>query len=112
MLGAVERGKHALTGAVPRPRDPGRPLADALLEFEGALADAGSHMAGWRAPEAEVIWGSCDRALSESSRMAERLRLEAPQLDFESLVMAVKDLLAPLEAFEDAGRLLPRHPGR
>ncbi len=111
MLGAVERGKRALTGAVPRPRDPGRPLADALLEFEGALADAGSHMAGWRAPEAEVTWRSCDRALSESAGMAERLRLQAPELDFEGLVMVLKDLLAPLEAFEDAARLLPTRPG-
>ncbi|HEV8683650.1 MAG TPA: hypothetical protein VGS09_12905 [Actinomycetota bacterium] len=105
---AVDRGKDSLTSAVPGPRSPGRVLAEALLEFEGALAEAGSLMPGWRTPESEAAWGACSDALEESAGMAERLRLEAPALDFESLVMVLKDLIAPLEAFEEAERLLRR----
>ena len=44
--------------------------------------------------------------------MAERLRLEAPALDFESLVMVLKDLIAPLDVFSDAARLLRGRAGR
>ena len=63
-------------------------------------------MPAWSAPETAENWGSCSEALDESARRAERLRLEAPPLDFESLVMVLKDLIEPLEVFEDAARLL------
>jgi hypothetical protein len=102
----VDRGKDALTSAVPGPRRPGRLVAEALLEFEGALAEAGSAMPAWRVPETEETWHSCSEALQESSRRAERLRLEAPALDFESLVMVLKDLIEPLEVFDDAARMI------
>jgi hypothetical protein len=69
-------------------------------------------MPGWRVPETEERWRSCSDALRESARMAERLRLKAPALDFESLVMVLKDLIAPLEVFEDASRLVRGRGGR
>jgi hypothetical protein len=108
----VGKAKDALTSTVPGPRTPGRPVAEALLEFERALAEARSFMPAWRAPETEETWRSCSGALQESARMAERLRLEAPALDFESLVMVLKDLIAPLEVFDDASRLLRGRGGR
>jgi hypothetical protein len=111
-IDALGRGKDALTSAVPGPRAPGRPVADALLEFERALGKARSFMPAWSAPETEEVWRSCAEALQESARMAERLRLEAPALDFESLVMVLKDLIAPLDVFEDAARLLRGRAGR
>jgi hypothetical protein len=105
-IDAVDRGKDALTSAVPGPRTPGRPVAEALLDFEAALAEARSGMAAWRAPETQDTWRSCSEALQESSRRAERLRMEAPALDFENLVMVLKDLIEPLEVFEDVARML------
>jgi hypothetical protein len=107
-IDAVDRGKDALTSAVPGRRRPGRAAAEALLDFESALADAGSAMPEWRVPATEAVWRSCADALDESMRMAERLRLDAPVLDFEGLVMVFKELIAPLEAFGDAARLLRR----
>jgi hypothetical protein len=111
-IDAVGRGKDALTSAVPGPRRPGRPVAEALLDFEGALGEARSAMPAWRVGEAEWTWRSCSDALRESARMAERLRIEAPALDFENLVMVLKDLMAPLDAFDDAARLIRRRPAR
>jgi hypothetical protein len=109
-VAAVDRAKDAVTSAVPGPRTPGRPLAEALLDFEGTLAEAGSLMPAWRVAETEAVWRSCLDGLHESMRIAEHLRLEAPPLDFESLVMVLKDLIAPLEAFEEAEPLLRRRP--
>jgi hypothetical protein len=102
----VDRGKDALTSAVPGPRAPGLPVAQALLEFEQAIDEARSAMPAWSAPETAEAWRSCSEALDESARRAERLRVEAPALDFENLVMVLKDLIAPLDVFEDAARLL------
>jgi hypothetical protein len=107
-IAAVDRAKDSLTFAVPGPRAPGRAAAEALLDFERALADAGSLMPGWRVPEIESLWRSCAGALDESARMAERLRLGAPVLDFEGLVLAFKELIAPLDAFGEAERFLRR----
>ena len=87
-------------------------MAEALLDFEGALGEARSAMPAWRVGEAEWTWRSCSDALRESARMAERLRIEAPALDFENLVMVLKDLMAPLDAFDDAARLIRRRPAR
>jgi hypothetical protein len=111
-VAAVVRAKDAVTSAVPGPRTPGRALAEALLEFEGALAEADSLMPAWRVAETEAAWRSCLDGLHESARMAERLRLEAPTLDFENLVIVLKDLIDPLEAFDEAERLLRRRPSR
>jgi hypothetical protein len=88
----IERAKADLVSAVPSPRGiPGRPLADALLAFEEGLREVTISLdeaSGWRA------------AVDESLRRAERLRLEAPALDYEGLVDALADLMEPLEAVE------------
>lgn len=103
---AVGRGRDAVTSAVPGPRRPGTPLAQAVLSFEESLGQALEHLPGWRSPETERIWQSCADALAESARRAERLRLEAPELDFEGMVIVLADLIAPLEAFDEAARLV------
>ncbi|HEX5948243.1 MAG TPA: hypothetical protein VFZ45_01625 [Actinomycetota bacterium] len=92
VLATIERAKADLVSAVPSPRGvPARPLAEALLAFEeGLRAAAGS-------PDAPTSWRS---AVDESLRRAERLRLEARELDYEGLVEALTDLLAPLDVLE------------
>jgi hypothetical protein len=108
-LQAVERAKRSLVAAVPSPRGvPPVPLAEALHGFEIALRLAGEEMAGWRSPGTEDDWRVCRDALDRSSAGAERLRLKAPDLDYESLVAALGDLIAPLDAFEDAHDRLRR----
>ena len=105
-LEPVERAKAALVRAVPSPRGAPGPLAEAVLAFEEALNGARLRMDAWRTPDSEEAWQACRAALDESSRRAERLRLEAPALDYETLVTVLGDLMAPLEAFEEADRML------
>lgn len=106
---AVERAKQALTEAVPSPRGKVRtPLAEAVLAFEEALREARSGMESWHRSEVEEAWRACDAALVESLRRAEGLRLAAPDLDYEGLVGALGELIAPLEAFADADRRFSR----
>jgi hypothetical protein len=100
----VERAKAALVSAVPPGRGDGVPVSDAVLAFESDLRRAASRMAGWRHPQVESEWAACRDAVARSIQGAERLRLEAPALDYESLVSILGDLIAPLEAFEDADR--------
>jgi hypothetical protein len=99
----VEAAKRGLVAAVPSPRGaPGRPLAEALLAFEDGLRQADVRMDAWRLPELDDAWLACRDALAAALDRAERLRLEAPALDYEGLVAVLGDLLAPLEAFGDA----------
>lgn len=99
----LERGKAALPEAMPTTRLPGRPLAEVLLEFEEGLRAASAAMDAWRTPEVEAEWQGCSAALREALAMTERLRVEAPDPGgFEGLVGLLGDLLAPLEAFEQA----------
>lgn len=99
----LERAKAALPDAVPTTRLPGRPLAEVLLEFEEGLREASERMQAWRAPEVEAEWRACSGALVEAGGLAERLRVEAPDLGgFEGLIGVLGDLLAPLETFESA----------
>ena len=102
VLKSVERAKQAILGAVPAARHPGRPLADALFEFEGELQAATVEMAGWRAAAVESDWQCCRLAIEESLGLAARLRTGAPDLGFEPLLAAIGDLIAPLEVFEQA----------
>lgn len=106
VLERIENGKVALVSAVPTARAEGTALAEALNAFETALREARHEMRGWRTPETEESWQACSSALDESAGRAERLRLEAPSLDYEGLVMTLGDLIAPLEAFADAARRL------
>jgi len=103
LVGPLERAKAALTASIPGTRLPGRPLAETLLEFEEGLREVRERMAAWRATEVERAWLAADAALDEALGMAERLRLRAEMpVGFEALVGTIQDLLAPLEAFEDA----------
>jgi hypothetical protein len=103
VLAEVEPAKEALTEVMPSTRLPGRPLPDALIEFEAHLARARELMPGWRAPDLEESWRSCDAALAEATDRARRLREDAPDLGgFEGLLWAVEGLMDPLDAFARA----------
>jgi hypothetical protein len=99
----VERAKAGMTDAVPTTRLPGRPLADALLEFEDELSAAQSDMPRWRTADLETEWQACGRAIERARAGAERLRVAAaPPVGFEALIGTIGDLLAPLDAFAGA----------
>lgn len=101
----VEEAKGALLEAVPGPRRPPAQLAGALAAFEEAVRRAREAMEGWRTERAEVR-DRCAEALAEAARRAEWLRLEAPEMDFESLVLVLGDVMAPLDAFVEAQHAL------
>jgi hypothetical protein len=102
-LEQVEDAKRALLAAVPSPRGiPARSIAEAVLAFEEGLRSADALMAGWRDPQTEGAWTRCDAGIRLAAERAERLRLDAPALDYEGLVTVLGDLIAPLEAFEEA----------
>lgn len=104
VVATIERGKAALVSAVPTARSEGTPLAEALYAFEATLRQARAGMEAWRTAETETIWQASSSALREAAERAERLRLEAPELDHEGLVMTLGDLMAPLDVFADAAR--------
>jgi hypothetical protein len=100
---AVERAKDALLAAVPSPRGKQRrTVAEAVLEFEAEIREAATMMDRWHLAEIESEWRACAEGIDEALRRAERLRLEAPPLDYEGLVAALGELIVPLEAFADA----------
>jgi hypothetical protein len=102
----IEAGKAALVGAVPTARVEGRPVAEALLEFEGELRAARERMDAWRRSENRRLWAACRDGLDDALRLAEGARLRAPSIDFESLVDLIGRLLEPLDPFAEAERLL------
>jgi hypothetical protein len=103
VVALVERAKDALTAAVPSTRAAGRPLPDALSEFEEDLRHARDRMREWRRPEVEASWLACASAIDEALASAERLRVEAPEIaGFEGVIGALDRLLAPLDRFEEA----------
>jgi hypothetical protein len=103
MLGEVERAKAALTDVMPTTRLPGRPLPDALWEFEDHLARAHVLMPTWRVPQTQAVWSACEAGVVEARERARRLREEAPDLGgFEGLIWAVEQLMDPLAVFEGA----------
>jgi hypothetical protein len=105
VVARVERAKSALTEAVPTTRLPGRPLGEVLLEFEDELREALREMPSWRSDEVADAWDGCVDALEEALQVADRLRTEAPPSEgFEALIGTLGELMAPLEAFEEAGR--------
>lgn len=109
VVGPLERAKADLTEAVPTARLPGRPLADVLVEFEELLGEVRVGMDAWRHPELEAEWQAARGAVDESLRLAESLRLEAPDPGrFEDLIGTIGDLLAPLVAFEAAAERFRR----
>jgi hypothetical protein len=103
LIPALERAKAALLTSVPGTRLPGRPLAETLLAFEEELRVVRSAMDAWRAPELEDVWAAARGALEEALSLAERVRVDAPDLaGFEGLIGLVGSLLAPLDAFAAA----------
>ena len=118
VLAEVEPAKAALTDCMPTTRMPGRPLPDALVEYEEHLEGARSLMPAWRCPPVEEVWSACGVALGSAVALAERLRREAPDLGgFEGLLGTVEELMDVLAPFEtaaarfDALRVRPE-PGR
>lgn len=106
IVAAVEEAKAQLVATVPSPRGiPGRPVAEALMVFEAELRRAVELLDHWQ-PAAPVLLRACVGAIDESLRRAERLRLEAPALDYEGLVTVLGDLMAPLDAFVEVERAL------
>jgi len=96
----VDRAHAVLSEAAPSTRFAGRPLPDALVEFEEVLRSAEARMEGWRAPELQEEWERCAKGLVSSLHLAERLRLEAPEIPgFETLIGTIDSLIAPLDAF-------------
>ena len=104
MLEVVERAKAAAVSAVPDRRGRARPLADALFEFDAELQEARALLSGWA--EGDSSRAACEAGLAESLRRSEALRMEAPDLGYESLVARLAELLDPLDAFEHAAHAL------
>jgi len=104
----VDAAQRALLAAVPTSRDPGVPLAQALVAFAEELEDAARAMPAWRDEAAAGMWESCSKALEDARVRADELRLEGADLGFEALTLRVGDLLHPLEAFADAETHLRR----
>ena len=102
----VEEGKAALVAAVPTARVEGRPMAEAVLDFERELRSAGGLMEPWRRSEHEALWIACRHGLEVALRRAERARLQAPSLDFEALVELIGEIMEPLDPFAEAERVL------
>jgi hypothetical protein len=101
-LRLVEGAKEAVVDAVPRGRNPGRSLADALLEFDERVREAGASLDAWWHPSVAERWNDCRRGIDQALARAERLRLDAPEFSFDQLTFTVQDLIAPLEPFEAA----------
>ncbi len=99
----LEPAKAALTDVMPTTRMPGRPLPDALAEFEDGLARSEDRMPAWRTPEMEPEWTACEHGLADALSRARTFREDAPELGgFEGLIWAVEELMAPLDAFVTA----------
>jgi hypothetical protein len=99
-LRVIDEAKDCLTAVMPSTRLPGRPLADALAEFETLLGRARNEMEGWNAPEVAPEWRAAEASIARSQDRARRLREEASVPEgFESLLSTVGALLDPLDAF-------------
>ena len=106
LIRTLERAKAALTASVPGTRLPGRPLAEALLEFEEGLREVRRGMDAWRAPELEDVWLAATEGLAEATALAARVRTQASAPEaFDQLIGLIGDLLEPLEAFSPAAGL-------
>ena len=103
VLEELEPATSGLAEVLPTNRLPGRPLVDALGDFEARLGRARLAMPPWRRPEVDEVWRACLIGLDRSLALAARLRSEAPDLGgFEGLLGTVQALLDPLDPFEEA----------
>jgi hypothetical protein len=103
VLEHLEPAKAALTDVMPTTRMPGRPLPDALAEFEEGLERAEERMPAWRISAVEAEWIDSEQGLTEARVRARRFREDAPEVGgFEGLIWAVEELMAPLDGFAAA----------
>lgn len=103
VLAEVEPAKAALTEVMPTTRMPGRPLPDALADFETRLARAEVLMPGWRRPQTGEVWDACESGIRGARERARALREDPPDIaGFERLIWAVEHLMDPLDAFAAA----------
>lgn len=109
ILGPLERARAALPESVPGTRMPGRPLAETLAEFEDGLGQVRAGMEAWRASEVEAEWRAASAGLDEALALGERIRVDATEPEgFEAMIGLIGDLLAPLDAFEQAAERFDR----
>jgi len=103
LLEHLEPAKAALADVMPTTRMPGRPLPDALAEFEEGLVRSDVRMPAWRTASVEPEWLACQEGLADARARARRFREDAPELGgFEGLIWAVEELMAPLDVFATA----------
>ncbi len=103
VLEELEPAKIAITDVLPSTRMPGRPLSDALDEYERRLAAASELMPAWRHPAVEPQWAACDGGLAAALVLTRRAREEAPDvIGFEGMLGLVEELLDPLDPFAEA----------
>jgi hypothetical protein len=107
----VEEAKLSLASAAPSGRSEGRPLAQAVAEYEHWLVVASRSLVFWPSPlEAELA--ACRRALEEAARRSERLRLEESPHGYEELYGLLAELMEPLDAFTGAQERVEAMEGR
>jgi hypothetical protein len=100
VLEAIEPAKAAVADALPGTRLPGRPLNDALVEYQAAIQHAHERMAAWRRPELEAEWDECAAGLRVGAdRAAALLGADGDPEGFEALLWAVQALIEALDPF-------------
>jgi hypothetical protein len=77
-------------------------VADALVSFETGLRRAREELDRTDETVDGEVRRSCREAIDAALSGAERVRLEAPPLDYEGLVTMIGDLIDPLAAFAAA----------
>jgi len=107
MAARVEGAKNALVAAVPASRREPEPLAGSILGFDEGLAEALRELETWEGAPPD-LHERCRTAIEEAARRSESLRLRAPSLDFEALVLELGDVIAPLDALGDVEHELAR----
>ena len=78
------------------------------MAFDAGISRALECMVAWRTNEFGPEWSACEAGLREVAGRSEQLRLGAPDLGFESLLVTIEELLAPLDVFEAAEERLRR----
>src|SRR5437660_1533088 len=94
--GLLGEAQRALIAAVPTSRNPGVPLADALVAFLAALGPLDDAMPAWRDDRVAHEWTKCSDAIREARDEAETLQRQDAEFTFEQLNARVGDILYPL----------------
>ena len=100
VLEAVEPAKAAVADVLPGTRLPGRPLKDAVIEYQAGIDRARAGMAAWRRPELEAEWQACAEGLQAAREQATTLLdYDDEPEGFEALLGTVQALIEPLDPF-------------